>query len=328
MTQRTSLLGLGDAILPEQADELISTLAETWTLTVGTAPADLESDLVACRRWFDPVAQGQRLRRELSELRDLPEDLDDPGDPLTLSVGPKKRLVTPEGRCALELLRRLPQGRSRHVLNDAVVGPYERRLGELYRDWSRHRLRSVVDLLAGADKPLQIPAAAAAIALLVNRCTEERRAFVRFSGGSAREVVDRAFFQAVHEFSDVLAPARKGQRDQNLVSGWMLYEARRRLGDALVVVDARGGMDGKVWVRPGSEDHVTTVVARDLARGHRVRATPERFGTAYDALVEALRRELPTLAGYGLAHERPANTRRLRQVLVDKLASHVDEPGG
>jgi hypothetical protein len=183
----------------------------------------------------------------------------------------------------------------------------------------------VVQLLAGTTKPLQIPAAGVVLALLVDRCTNEERALIRYSSEERRNVVDRAFFRVVNAFSDVLAPSTRRKRDQHLISGWMLYEARRRLGENLVVVDARAGSDGKVWVREEGEAEVVRAIARDLVRGHRARATPDGLEAAFDALVDALRAELPRLAGFGLAHERPPNTKRLRANLIESLTRYVEQ---
>jgi hypothetical protein len=317
---RASLLGLPPHLDRATARTLSTTLAQTWAATMGAPPsADLSMDLNSCRRWFDPVAQGQRLRRELSALPVLSHQLDDPGAPLTITVSAGKRLVTPEGRCALDLLERLST-EGNYAITDRRLLEYDRILGALYREWTRHRLKSVLDLLAGSTKPLQVPAAGVVIALLVNRCTSQRRSLTRFAGGPARDVVDRAFFAPVQAFSDVLAPRSRGNKSNpQLVSGWMLYEARRRLGDGLVVEDARGGHDGRVWIRPEYQAHTIDIVTRDLARGHRARITRERFGEGFDALVAALRRELPRLAGFGLVHERPPDTKALRETLIQSL---------
>jgi hypothetical protein len=209
------------------------------------------------------------------------------------------------------------------VINKVSSLSYERLLGQMYRSWSRHRINTVVSLLQGSEKPLQISAAAVVLALIVNRCTSEDRALTRFASGTARDVVDAAFFTPVQAFHDIFAPKRRGNRaNPRLVSGWMLGEARRRLGDALVVIDARGGRNGKVWIRPVDLETVIDTVARDLVRGHRKRATPQLFGEAFDALVEGLRQELPRLAGYGLVHERPPETDRLRERVIARLARY------
>ena len=104
----------------------------------------------------------------------------------------------------------------------------------------------------------------------------------------------------------------------------MLYEARRRLGELLMVVDARGGEDGKVWVSADIEESVIDSIARDLARGHRSKITVELLGSAYDTLVASLRRELPTLAAFRLVHERPLDTQKLRESLLASLRRYVD----
>ncbi len=324
MTPENTLFGISGYLDRSQAEALTTLLRSAWTMTMGKPPADLEDDLEESRRWFDPVAQGQRLRRDLALLPEFPEGLDDPGPPLSFSLGPRRWLVTPEGRSVLDLLEHLPKDPSGHVLGYEQLAPYERRLALLYRRWSRHRLRSVVGLLAGTTKPLQVPAAGVVIALLVNRCTSDQRALTRFSSGSVRDVVDRAFFSPVQAFADILAPSkRRGRADARLVSGWMLYEARRRLGEGLVVVDARGGKDGKVWMRPEAVAEIIDVVTRDLARGHRARATVEHFASAYDALVTELRHQLPALAGFGLVHERPPETTRLRERLLERMVFHL-----
>lgn len=297
-------------------------LSSLWVQTMGQSLGELDADLELCKRWFDPVAQGQRLRRELADLPDAPgpeEELVEPWEPWTVWVGPRKLLITPEGRCAIDLLQRAAANDGPVTITDSDVARYDRLLGEMYRRWSRHRLESVVALLAGKTKPLQIPAAGVVIALLVNGCIGQQRALTRFASGSGRAIVDRAFFSAVNAFADVLAPSRRGKRDSRLISGWMLYEARRRLGDALVVQDFKGTTDGHVWIRPDGVDHVIDVVARDLVRGHRARATPGLFADAFDALVAALRAELPSLAGFSAVHERPSETRRLKQQMVQQL---------
>jgi hypothetical protein len=319
----TSLIGIEGSIARVEAERIRGALTAAWVSTMGQTPGALADDLELAKRWFDPVAQGQRLRRELAEMRELPMALDDPGPPWTLYVGSNRWLVTPEGRCAVDLLQQFPHDREVWMIPEVAVTSYDRHLGTMYRDWSRHRLESVVALLEGTTKPLQIPAAGVVITLLVNGNVGEERPLVRFAAESARDVVDRAIFAVVNAFADVLAPSRRGKRDARLSSGWMLYEARRRLGDALVLEDFHGTTDGGVWIRADRVDHVIDVVTRDLARGHRARATPSQFTAAFDALVDALRAQLPSLAGFGLNHERPVTTRRLRERLVTRLQEHA-----
>ncbi|MCY3923456.1 MAG: hypothetical protein OXG27_13840 [Chloroflexi bacterium] len=318
MTGISPLLGHPEDLARLDPAVALDALTSIWVETMGTEPADLEEDLALARRWFDPVAQGQRLRRELLALNATTAD-GVPGPPWTLEVAPASYLVTPEGRCLIDYLSSRYSDRSEGG-TARIIDEYDRLLGSLYRAWSRHRIESVVGLLAGTDKPLQIPAAGVVIALLANRCTDERRALTRFAGGPNKHLVDSAFFAPVQRFADVLSPSgRRDRTNQTLVSGWMLYEARRRLGGGLEVRDARGGKDGKVWVRADAVADVIRRVAQDLSRGHRAHATPELFAVAFDALVEELRVQLPSLAAFGLIHERPRDTARLRAQFLEHL---------
>jgi hypothetical protein len=322
--ENRSLLELPQQITAEEASELVNALTGTWAVTTGNAPTDLDADLVICRRWFNPVATGSRLRREFSDLPKAPADLPDLGPPLVLNVSPGRRLVTPEGRCALDLLLKLSGTSETLVISESQLAPYDRILARTYRDWSRHRIDDAINYLAGTNKPLQIPATGLVIALLVDGCTSEERALRRYASEAGSNAVDRTFFKAVNAFADLLAPSRRGKSDQHLIGGWMLYEARRRLGDRLVLHEARAGNDGAVWIREDAQDEVIAMIVRDLARGHRARATPAQFANAFDALVSSLREDLPRLAAFGMAHERPQQTKRLRERLVEALEAHAD----
>ena len=325
MITEDSLLGISGAITAKQVDHLILTLSKAWEAVFEHPIGDLNDDLEVARRWFDPVAQGQRLRREISKLDPMPEDLIDPQSPLTLSLVQGKWLVTPEGRCVLDLLKSLPKDQTVHFVTAAQTAPYVRLLANLYRDWSRHRLNSVVELLEGTNKPLQIPAAGIVVALLVNRSTSQERAMIRFTSNPERSVVNSAFFAPVQVFANVLAPnRRRSEISAQLIHGWMLFEARRRIGTALVVNDASDDRDGSVWIKAESESYVIDTLARDLVRGHRTRVTVDLFARAFDSLVEELRRESKTLAGFGLAHERPRDTQRLRELFISQL-THYDK---
>lgn len=324
MTRRSDpMVGLHGPIDETVAISLRSSLHVAWKIIVRDEPRNLDDDLELCRRWFDPVAQGQRLRRELAQLSELPRDLSNPGDPYTLTVAKQKWLVTPEGRCCLDLLKKFPPGLQSWHITSSDTAYYDRLLAHLYHDWSRHRIDSVVALLEGSNKPLQIPAAGVLIALLVNGNISESNALVRFSADGPRDLIDKAFFAAINAFSDVLVPGRRGNRNSRLISGWMLYEARRRVGDGLVIQDIGNGRNGKVWIRPECESDIIQVIARDLARGHRPKVTVATLGSAFDALVQELRCELPKMAGFGLSHEQPTETRRLRVRLLQSLDEYM-----
>ncbi len=325
MMDNESLLGISGRITASQASRLIQDLVEGWHATYGRPVGDLENDLEIARQWFDPVAQGQRLRREIANLNSMPKHLASLVPPLALSVGHHRWLVTPEGRCALELLKSLSADQEAHYVTTTQLSIYERRLARLYRDWSRHRLNSVLALLEGTNKPLQIPAAGIVVALLVNRSTSRDRALIRFAADPERSVINKAFFSPVQAFADVLSPnRRRSDISEQLISGWMLYEARRRIGTAIVIDEGRDNEHDSIWIEADSEALVVDLVARDLVRGHRTRVGPDLFVEAFDRLVHELRRASRALAGFGLAHERPRDTQRLRQLFDHQLRRHIE----
>jgi hypothetical protein len=323
-TPSESMVGLSGYLDRERINFLITSLTGAWLITMGGTPGTLQDDLRLCRRWFDPVAQGQRLRKELAQLDDFPGNLSNPGNPFTVTVDSRKWLVTPEGRCALDLLTNLPTDQAVLFIDEHHEARYDRILCQLYRDWSRHRLDSVISLLAGTTKPLQIPAAGVVIALMVNGNDAPSTALMRFASDGPRELVDNAFFTTVNAFADILSPGRRGNRSSTLISGWMLYEARRRLGSGLMVEDFHGSRNGRVWVPSEHQQETIEIIARDLTRGHRPKVTSATFSHAFDALVEELRRQLPRLAGFGLSHEQPTETRRLRNSFIESMSRQSD----
>jgi hypothetical protein len=224
------------------------------------------------------------------------------------------------------LLSKLPPERSGYIIEDVDLLPYDRKLCHLYKEWSRHRIQSVVKLLGGEEKPLQLAAAGVVLALLVNRSTSVERALKRFPAGNAQDVVDESFFKAVNAFARALSPQQRPTRDPRLISGWMLYEARRRLGDDVLIVEgARPDIEGRIWIDEANQDAAIDVVARDLSRGHRARVTSTALGAAFDSMVAAFRSETPRLAGFGLAHERPVNTSRLRDALLERFTRNLED---
>lgn len=321
--KQSSVLTLEGPLSRTEAVNLRTSLAAIWEFTYSQPLGELFDDLETCRSWFDPVAQGQRLRRGFASLPPVPGAIRVPGAPFTFSIGDSKHLLTPEGRCAIDLLDSLPDTHLHYLITDHQLLGYDRILAKLYREWSQHRIRSVVELLAGEAKPLQLPAAGVVLALLVNRSTSAGRALKRFPAGSARDVIDQAFFKAIEAFWTALTPKQRPTRNPRLISGWMLYEARRRLGDeVLVVEDSRPDTAGSVWIAEDHEVDVLKVVARDLSRGHRSRIGTDELAAGFDELVTAFRSELPRLAGYGLAHERPTHTKKVRKILLDRFEEY------
>jgi hypothetical protein len=229
-----------------------------------------------------------------------------------LAVDAQRLLITPEGRVALELLERAIEGSGVDVTIDIhLAAVRERDLLALYRDWGRHRLRSVIDLLGGGEKPLQIPAIGAVLTLLVNRSDSPERAITRFPPGTAQDVIDDVFRSCANAFSEQLAPStRRATNKERLISGWTLGEIARRMPDALQSSDAHG-----VYVAGERRAELTGLIVSELARREGV--DKRRLEEAFDALVGEFARRSQALAGYQLLFSRPVETERLRASLLD-----------
>jgi len=300
--------GLPDILTASQALRLATALETEWRAAYGDL-TDLDNDLQKTRRFFDPVAQGQRLREAISSL---PRNDSFPAIvPVELAIrsAEDRVLITPEGRCAIELLRH-----DAKISGDALFLPtsavrrYEADLLRLYRDWGRHRLRQVLSLLAGEDKPLQLPAAGVILVLLVNRSTSPDRAIQKRSD-SARQLVDEAFFAAVYRFADAFGnSARRDARKEGLVKGWTIGEVRRRF-DELLISD-----NDLLYIPEKNRDAIVTRLGFELARRRDV--DEDRIAAGFDALVTEFRSRISIFASYGMAHERPRDTASLREELL------------
>ncbi|WP_433724624.1 hypothetical protein ACQP2Y_03785 [Actinoplanes sp. CA-051413] len=242
---------------------------------------------------------------------------------MTLEVTGETSLITPEGRCAITLLEGV--GGQSELAESFQIDPVraaqiQGQLLQLYRSWSRHRIESVLRLLQGVDKPLQIPAAGLILALLINRSTSSERATIRFRAGFKRQEVDNAFFEPVSAFVQILSPStRADSRKWRLISGWVAGEARRRVGSAFVIERETSERDGRIYIREDRRGEVLDVVARDLKRTQEGQIDSRLLSDAWDGLVKAFRQSLPALAGYGLAHERTSETARLKQDLLRRF---------
>jgi hypothetical protein len=275
----------------------------------GRPTSDLGRDLsLLVERYFDPVAQGGRLRRELDKVRAVAEEAPYLSELLLIPTGDGHRLITPEGRVVLELLRTalLREGED-VILPDDARWSLEHQLLDLYRKISRHRLASVLSLRAGDAAPLLPPAVATILLLLLNRSTSPGRAITRPAEAAARQHLDEALASPVLAFANALAPGKRKLEHISLYSGYPLTEARRRLSAQLSTDPAR------LYVRANSEDEVLRCDERELAK----RRLPEtRVTEAYDRMVDAYRESASALAAFGIGYERPADTRRLRERLL------------
>lgn len=317
-------LGLEAAQPRTEAEALASALEALWSATIGPL-RDLDGDLATLKHYFDPVATGARLRRDLARLAPAPPSALALGAPHVLTVDEHRRLISPEGRVALAVLRDALLRDSDPVLvADVDVREAERRLLDLYRAWSRHRIDQVLALQSGSDKPLQMPAVGLLLALLVNRADDPARAVWLPADAAELRRIDRAFIEPADRFAKTLMPSLKhNAAKESLRQGWWLGEITRRIPAALVAQDDR------LYVVPGGHEQALELAARELS-GRPVDAAA--VAEAFDVLVDTFRARVASLAAFDLAFERPNDTARLRGELIDAYkvaaARHDDATAG
>jgi hypothetical protein len=325
------VFGLRERIGREEAERLRSALTARWSAAHHRPPGGLRPDLDAHKTFFDPVAQGKRLRRILLTVDPDPVE-DRAALPLAFDIDGTRALITPEGRIALDLLvRALADPGDPVRIDTRLAVRLERDLLNLYRAWGRHRLVDTIDNLGGGSRPLQVPAMGAALTLLVNRSDTPQRAIRRFGGTderdenhltddelrrlrderTGRDVVDRAFFACADAFTrEITGSRRRSQQKERLISGWTLHEITRRLPDALVIDD------DVVYVIAEHRGRLLDLVAAELKR--RTMNDAGQVADAFDALVRAFGEHAAELAGYGLLFERASETARLRADLLTR----------
>jgi hypothetical protein len=315
----TRTFQLGALIPPRRARGLRDELGELWLDATGTTPHALDVDLEMLRkRFFDPVAQGKRLRDELIGLPPRPAAATLP-EPLRMVIDDQRAVITPEGRAAIELLEGAERLETSVALSETHARHLEWVLLEHYRRWGRHRIEQVIALLG--DEALRPPVIGVLLTLLANRSIGPSRAVLRYLEGPERDAIDEAFREPVGRFAKAIDPRqRRSTAKERLISGWTLHEVTRRYPAAIRLEEGDGV--SRVYIAEGAESRLLDVVASALARKRVGVATA---GAAFDDLVQALRDQGQTLAAYGMFFERPGETRRLREALLQALRErHVE----
>lgn len=292
----------------------------------------LESDLAASAELFDPVAQGQRLRRTIAQIVSPREHVEKLPSSWKFNLPGGRVVLTPEGISAMHALRSAIATKNQDLLLRPFADAALNALLAQYRQWNRHRLSGVVRLLDGEDKPLQLQGIGALLTLLINGNVGPSRALTRANNRALerRQVIDSAFFAAVHSFTVVVAPSSKIKSGgDRLISGWYLGEIARRLPGLVLSQPSEAG-DGAVYLDEGSIDPAVDLIARDLSRGNRKRPTLDTLGAAFDGMVEAFLSQRSALASFGELHESPSQTRLLRDRVLTayELRQHVDSEIG
>lgn len=327
--QRPSIyLGLPPVITRRSASQALRAAKQLFEYLYGPSES-IEEDLDRSSVYFDPVAQGQRLRRELTSVERVEINASAVPPRWLLRLPDEKLLLTPEGVAGMHALRNaLVRNSGDAILLEESVLESSAVLLDRYVSWSRHRINGVVGLLEGIDKPLQVQAAGALIALLINNNVGRGSAISRQDSRdlARRDAVDQAFFEPVAAFTRVIAPNSKIKSGgAKLISGWPMGEIARRFGFGFVATSPKDSGPGLIYIEPEEVDRAIELIAKDLARGHRRRPTVSELASAIDELVEVFRQNRSVLAGYGELHENSTNTDAIRGKI---LAAYSDQLTG
>lgn len=316
MNETLTTFGVPRLMRAAQAEALREELVGLWRDAHGLPPAELAADLDLHRdRYFNPVAQGARLREALAELPKRTAAPVVAPSQLALEVMPGRWLITPEGRVILGMLQRSMPDNGITELTNASLRDAERVLLDAYRRWARHRLTETIDLLNGRGRPLQLMPIGGVLTLLVNRSDDPQRAVKRFPPGSGEaHAIDQAFFKPAERFAAALQPGRRAKGGkERLISGWTLSEVGVRLPGVIQLLDEPG-----VYIDGARRDELLALIANELAGREASRSAVTE---AYDALVDEFRARAAPLAGHGLLFERPAATDQLRRDLSSLVPS-------
>lgn len=300
-----------------ETSSLRRVILNLWEHVYGQPIGELEDDIACCRLYFDPVARGHKLRERLAQLEPVPHELQSAaarlGDPLVVDAGGGRFLVGIEARLLLELLNVYTDGQGRFLAPIEAIHDFDRAALNVYRTWTRHRLDQTLALKDGrGDEVMQATSVGIVLALLVNRSNTPERAIGRLRR------VDEVIHLAAAAFADKISTSRRRSEDeQRLKGGYWLTEARRRLADRLIVTDSSRSITSLVYVPVRHIHDVVEYLGRDLAR--RASISPSAIEIGFDNLVDAFRSRSALLASEGMAFERPADTVRLKTLLVEQF---------
>jgi hypothetical protein len=309
-----TLFGISRGLDGEELTELEDFLRLAWHAQHGKPPSTLTADLERLRDVFKTGASGKRIRDLVAGLPKLSRRPASVGDEVFIRVDDHHGLVTPEGRVLLEELGSM-RGRGEQVLSRDAMLRATALVADAYGSWQRDWLSQQL-----GSTSLRPGTYGVVLFLLLNGSTSRETA-LRLPADEGQE---RALAQTVLPVIDVFATHLGGKEMNNreaarLRSNWRLTEARRHLFQRVRVEDEGG--DAYVWI--DDEDETLRLLAERLsARRDLDLAT---LHTALEAAATAYTSSRPTLASWGVAHDRSNRTRqilnRLESLFVDERTS-------
>jgi hypothetical protein len=267
-------------------EELIRELSDLWEVDHGQPPGELIEDLARLRkRWFGPKVTPRRVGSQLAELEPQPLSGElrtrfDP--PLVLSIG-ERRIVTPEGRVAIELLN---EGNEVSTLNETLAK--NQKLTDTYRGWSQERLEDE----AKRRESMGYPTVAAVALILHLHGAKSREHALRLTTKDGEEV-DRELLKPLEAFH-----THVGQRPglSYTFNNYHVGKAQARFGQEMIRREpSTGTLPVEIWIGAPSGQLLDAVaeelVIRRELTGAKALAAIRDLIDSYDGIQRRLRRK-------------------------------------
>jgi hypothetical protein len=297
-------------------------LSVLWRSQMGKPTEDIDSDLAALERWFNPLISGAKVRTQLTALEPVTHH-GDVTEPFILDLPRGRRLVTYEGRLLLDEIRTalLEDQRDPVILSATRFDDSMDLLIDRYRELVRRKLDSVTKYQDVDRAPALHPSGIGVLLfLLINRSTDRDRAIERVNDSQEFNALDDAVTSAIDRFVRVLNSdkAVKTNREQySLYGGYAISEAARRLGSENLIVSKNPLL---LYLTPNGEKAAIELVLHELRR----RGTSRQAGLdAFDALLDGYDVARGSLARFKVGFERPADTAALRETIAEALSSEA-----
>lgn len=337
------LFGLGPTLPLSEARQLEAFLHEAWVNQLEALPRSrsreaiartrdvslpaLSADIHLMKYWFDPIASGRRLRDALEELSPLDSSLPPTGATCFLQIDESRLLVTPEGRATLWALgERLRQEPAIDALGgdlylpEATIRAAVTAVHDAYRVWVQQRIRGVSKLLQSETATMRPTVAGLLLVLLINRNTSPDRRLPAPVDPIQSSEISRAITGPALAFARAMAGTEKATaRGLDLYRGWALGEIARRLGSGFHK-DRHG-----IWIDAAHEARARERLVEAIR--DRPAESRLRVPSALDQTLDAYNAVRPVLSALGVAHERPANTRKIMEEMRRAASVDVHDEG-
>lgn len=319
MTENTAtlahtLFGASRGFDAEERKAIVEYLRAAWRAQYGREPSTLLVDLDALDDLFRSHVQAKRLRAAAEKLGTVTARRPLLPEAVFVPVDEQRGFVTPEGRILLEELQHVehdgPTTLTRDQLSTAtaLIADF---YGSRQRDWMRKEL-------SGGD--VRLGTLGFVVFLLVNNSIGRSNSLLLPSSQSQEEALAGRILPVINAFVVSVGGNEVKQRErERLRSNWWITEAKRQMGSDITRLDEDRTV--RFWIEPDRETAVVDDVGRYLAK--RKGVTAAAVNEALDRTVEAYDRSRPMLTSWGLAHERSAHTRQVRDALLASYAKAV-----